>query len=655
MKYAEIEWQGEQAFSKSFGDIFFSRLGGLEESQHVFLALNDLAERFKKAGNFQIGELGLGTGLNFLLSWKLFEEVSPASARLHFISTEISPLRSSDMRHALSLWPEIVPFSEKLIAVLPLPIEGQHRISFSGGRVSLTLLYGDARDTLKNLELYGNKFDCWFLDGFSPQKNPQMWEAGLLETVTALTSLDGTLSTYSCAGFIKRALESSGWQVEKVPGFAQKRESLKGKLIKENNLPGQLKKPAPWFSLNKAQRPQARSAIIIGGGLAGCWSAYCLARKGIKVTLIEKDAKLAMQASGNPAGLAVPYLALDRNARQRFYASAFDYCRRELAALEAGGVNFNRKSCGVLHKLSRDRLETLVSRFEKLSIPDELAQAHSAEAIYYPNAGVLSPEILCQSLPLQFPELINIQLQTEALTLGYSENIWKVKNGEQVLAAADAVVMASSYEATGFPQTSWLPLTKIRGELIIVEDKNPARKLEHAMTGSGYLIALSENRFLAGASYDQEFLDPLPSSEIQAKLLEDSRDEFSVFSNKAGILSSRVAFRASTYDRLPYVGAVPELGTVLESYKEYKKGFPAESFPECSYLPGLYVNLGHGSRGVVSAPLCAEIVASMIAGEPLPIEKDLLPALLPMRWIMRELGRGGSKGLDRPRPRRALG
>ena len=643
MQYAEIEWQNDQAESKQFGDIFFSRLGGLEESRHIFIALNNLDKRFQESEDFRIAELGFGTGLNFLLAWKLWIERAPKNTKLHYVSTELFPMRAEDMRHALALWPEIVPFSEELISNLPLAIEGVHRIHFAQGRVSLTLLYGDAQDTLSKLEILNNKFDCWFLDGFSPQKNPLMWEQSLIRSISSLTKQGGTFATYSVAGFLRRALIESGWQIEKVAGFAHKREALKGTLTTLKTETS-FKPQAPWFSLKKIENKKSRSAIVIGGGLAGCWSAYCLAREGIEVTLIERESKLASQASGNHAALSVPYLSLEKNARQRFYISAFDYNRRELDYIEKIGAYFERNVSGAIHQLPKARISSLVSRFESLSIPAEIARQHSDEALFYSKAGSLRPEILCRALTALFPDLITLKLETEALSLSPDENKWELVS-ENLKIKADVAVIANSYDALQFSQTNWMPLTKVRGELVLVEDKKPKRYLQNALCGNSYVIPLSEKDFLIGASYNQVFLDPAPCHEIQSKLFEQSQSEFAVFSEHAKIISSRVAFRASTYDRMPYVGPVPDISRCLESYKDYKKGFPPESFADCDYLPGLYVNLGHGSRGVVSTPLCAEIVSSFVSNSPLPIENDLLPFLLPMRWVIRELAR--SKELRR--------
>lgn len=638
MKHAKIKWENDHAISEIFGDIYFSRLGGLEESKYVFLELNQLEERFKTIEKFSIAELGFGTGLNFILTCKLFLEKAPKFAKLNFVSTELYPMSAKDMRHALALWPEILPYSEELIAALPLLLEGQHRIYFAEGRISLTLLYGEASETLSQLEVVKHKFDCWFLDGFSPQKNPEMWTDKIIEQITRLTKLGGTFSTYSVAGFLRRALEDRGWQIEKTPGFAKKKQSLKGRLIREEGLPSNT---PPWFSLKQIQQKKVKTAVVIGAGLAGCWSAYCLARKGINVTLIERESKLASKASGNLAGLAIPYLSLDKDTRHRFYLAAFDFCRREIDFLEKQSNSFDRKLCGVSHKLPIDRAQAFASRFEELSIPEELARLESENSIFYSKAFVLNPGLLCEILSQSFLEKISIRLNQEALSLSYFEDSWKLSSrNSEVQIAADMVVIANSYDALQFSQSSWMPLTKVRGEIIYVDDTKSRYPLSSALCGSSYLIPVTESKFLAGASYNQVFLDPSSSPEIQAKLFKQAQDEFEIFSDDAKIISSRVAFRASTYDRLPYVGPVPDLSFCLEKYKDYKKGFSLDKFEDCKYLPGLFVNLGHGSRGIVSAPLCAELIASMAASEPLPLEREVLPSLLPMRWIIRELARG---------------
>ena len=181
-KHAQLEWHENQPYSSEFGDIYFSSDSGLDETQYVFLAHNQLKTRWGnlKEDHFTIAETGFGTGLNFLCTWKLWRETAPPCARLHFISTEKCPLNIDDLQKALSLWTTLSEFSDALINQYQLVSKAWHRLMFDDGRVILTLLIGDANASLPKFK---GAVDAWFLDGFSPAKNPGMWQNSLFEEV----------------------------------------------------------------------------------------------------------------------------------------------------------------------------------------------------------------------------------------------------------------------------------------------------------------------------------------------------------------------------------------------------------------------------------------------------------------------------------------
>jgi len=223
---AQLDWRDGQPYSRLFGDIYFSRDSGLEETRHVFLRHNRLQERWQALGDaamFTVAETGFGTGLNFLCAWQLWREVAAPNARLHFVSTEKHPLTQEELAQTLALWPELAELAGHLLAQYRAP----GPMLFNDGQVALTLLLGDARETLAQLP---GKVDAWFLDGFAPAKNPELWQPDLFQTMAGLSAPGATFATYTCAGAVKRGLAAVGFQVEKVPGFGSKREMLRGAL-----------------------------------------------------------------------------------------------------------------------------------------------------------------------------------------------------------------------------------------------------------------------------------------------------------------------------------------------------------------------------------------------------------------------------------------
>jgi tRNA U34 5-methylaminomethyl-2-thiouridine-forming methyltransferase MnmC len=222
-KALALEWiDGDMPFSPEFGDHFYCREDGRAECGHVFLAGNGLPERWKAGGAFVIGELGFGTGLNFCETWRVWKQA--ASGALHFISFELHPMERASIDKALSRWPEIEPEKQALVAAWPDERRGAVRLQLAED-VTLTVVCGDA---YTNLSAGPETFDAWYLDGFAPSRNPAMWSADVLKAVYDHTVPGGTFATYAAAGFVRRNLVAAGFEVERRPGFAGKREMLCG-------------------------------------------------------------------------------------------------------------------------------------------------------------------------------------------------------------------------------------------------------------------------------------------------------------------------------------------------------------------------------------------------------------------------------------------
>lgn len=210
---AEIDWKGGVPIARRFDDPYYSLDNGLEETRHVFLAGNDLPVRF--SGDFGIAELGFGTGLNFLVTWAAWEAAG-RPGRLRFTSFEAFPMPHDAMAQALAPFTELAPYSDILLTGWKA---GAGPTELAAG-ITLHVIQGDARATVP---AWDGHADAWYLDGFSPAKNPELWEPALIRAVGAHTRPDGTAATYSAAGHIRRALEDAGFSVSRTTGYGRKR------------------------------------------------------------------------------------------------------------------------------------------------------------------------------------------------------------------------------------------------------------------------------------------------------------------------------------------------------------------------------------------------------------------------------------------------
>lgn len=222
---AHLEWTDQGLpLSTQFDDLYFSRDSGIEESRYVFLQHNNLAERFAKASHVTIGETGFGTGLNFLCAWQLRDQLQ-SNCALRFISVEKYPLTLADLTRALALWPELKVYARQLLRHYPKHLIGWHKIEIAEAKVELLIYFGEA---LQGFQETDTKVDAWFLDGFAPAKNPQMWTPQLFKQIARLSYPGTRFATFTAAGAVRQGLADAGFSVQKVKGFGRKRHMLTG-------------------------------------------------------------------------------------------------------------------------------------------------------------------------------------------------------------------------------------------------------------------------------------------------------------------------------------------------------------------------------------------------------------------------------------------
>jgi tRNA 5-methylaminomethyl-2-thiouridine biosynthesis bifunctional protein len=627
-----LEWRDGQPHSAIFGDIYFSRESGIAETRHVFLQHNRLAARWAelKQPLFTMAETGFGTGLNFLCAWQLWNACAPRNARLHFVSTEKFPLSHVDLARALSLWPELAELSTQLMAQYADLTPGWRRMEFDQGRIILTLLIGDARETLP--QLYAS-VDAWFLDGFAPARNPEMWQPELFLQMARLAAPGCSFATFTSAGNVRRGLEAAGFKVARVAGFGTKRAMLYGEYAGET-IP--------------ATKPAPTSAIVIGGGIAGTSTAYSLARRGWQVTLIERHADLAQEASGNPQGVLYPRLSGHDIPLSRVALLGYMHTLSLLRQLLEKGQDWD--NCGLL-QLGFDARER--KRCEEVAaclLPTELVRAVDAvEAsqlsgvallhggLWFHDGGWVHPPALCRALAVH--PGITIRTAVHALRLEQTAQGWQVLDDSGQLGEAPVVVLCGANDITQFSQTRHLPLAPVRGQITLVPATSTSSKLKSVICTEGYISPARSGTHCVGATFspDDAALELRTADHAQnlAMLRHLSPELLQALGDpEAGQLNGRVALRCVTPDYLPMAGALLDAGLLEERYSIGSR-LPAQHLP---WLDGLFVNSGHGSKGLLTAPLCAEIIAATLAGEPLPVDAPLARALDPNRFLLRQRG-----------------
>ncbi|KIF58384.1 bifunctional tRNA (5-methylaminomethyl-2-thiouridine)(34)-methyltransferase MnmD/FAD-dependent 5-carboxymethylaminomethyl-2-thiouridine(34) oxidoreductase MnmC [Pseudomonas fluorescens] len=654
LPHAQLDWDDQgRPRSRVFDDVYFSDQSGLDETRYVFLEQNRLAERFAAlpaGGRLVIGETGFGTGLNFLCAWQLFEQHAVAGARLHFVSVEKFPLSPADLQRALALWPELKPFSDQLLKHYVAVHQGFQRIVLDNGRVTLTLLIGDALEQLPQLD---GQIDAWFLDGFAPAKNPEMWTAELFAELARLAAPGSTISTFTSTGWVRRLLNAAGFKMKRTPGIGHKWEILRGEFL---GWPQDVPLPAaekPWFA-----RPTPltgdRRALVIGAGLAGCATAASLAARGWQVSLLERHDAVAQEASGNPQGVLYLKLSAHGTALSQLIVSGFGYTRRVLETLQRGT---DWDDCGVLqlafNEKERERQAQLAAAFPEdllqwLDQPEAQARAGIGLAhggLYYPEGGWVHPPALCQAQSTQ-PGVTLLPHQ-EAVELRKIDDQWQAFDGERLIATAPAVVLAGAADIKRFPQSADLPLKRIRGQITRLAQTTQSQALSTVVCAEGYVAPARMREHTLGASFDFNSDDLTPTTAEHlgnlAMLEEISTDlvaRLHVSELDAESLQGRAAFRCTSPDYLPIVGPLADREAFTEAYRALSKD--ARQVPDiaCPWLDGLYVNSGHGSRGLITAPLSGELLAAWLDNEPLPLPRPVAEACHPNRFALRWLIRG---------------
>jgi len=639
-----VEWLDDASaagtpYSPRFQDRYRSELGGLEQAKDVFLAGCGLPAAWALRAQWCVLETGFGLGLNFLVTWLTWKQDPLRPRMLHFVSTEAYPASAEDIWRGASEHPSLLPLAAQLKAELYGLLPGVHRFAFEDGHVLLTLCIGDAKVMLRQQHFAANSV---FLDGFSPQRNPDIWDVNTCKAVARCCNRGARIAAWTVSRQVRKALAEAGFVVKKTLGIHPKRDNLQGVY----NPAWEPKRPA--LAADNSLPRDASTCIVVGGGLSGAAAAASLARRGWQVLVLDMADAPASGASALPAGLLAPHFSPDDSPLSRLCRSGVRLTLQQAALLLRPGEDW--QLTGALQRRSaKDDLKTadevLVPAapalqhpkgwigFEEAAAdwvaaatPDELTWAGfpaSAQALHFSRAGWIKPAAL-----------VNAWMKTPGITwrghskvarLASAPQGWQALDERgQILAEAPLVVVANAFDSARLTAgLVALPLQAIRGQVSWGLHRRSAENLAQSLpplplNGSGSLIPAvpldAGLAWLIGATYERDVATPRVT-------LHDHQENFrrlqalhvaTAAQLAEGFAAGRVdgwsGVRCATPTRMPFLGRI------------------------ASNAAGeVWVSTGMGSRGLTLAGVCAELLAAQLHGEPLPVELSLANALKPLR------------------------
>ncbi|MEM9054306.1 MAG: FAD-dependent 5-carboxymethylaminomethyl-2-thiouridine(34) oxidoreductase MnmC [Pseudomonadota bacterium] len=598
----DLKWKEDGTpVDERVGDVYYSVEDGLAESRAVFLAGCGLPEAWQGRANFTIGELGFGTGLNFLATWQRWRAMREEAAWLHFVSFEGFPLDREDAERALKPWPELSELAQKLCEKWPVRAKGVRQIIWPEECLTLTLHIGLIEETLPQSRF---KADAWFLDGFSPAKNEAMCSEALWPLMAERSNPGARAATFTVAGAVRRGLTQAGFSVEKKPGHGRKRERLEAVFGNSS------------LTIDKPAIPRI---AVIGAGISGACLAYALTQRGADVTLFDQADGLGQGTSGNPLALVMPRLDAADTVQARLLIDAY---------LSAQTFYSGCPGVEPTETVHRPRDEKEAARFQKVLADPPLGleqlEALQGGGVLHKASMILRPSQLLPALL----DGIQIQWGREAVVDMPGRSV----NGE----VFDVVILAS-----GWHMAADLPELHLAGRLGQVEWLQGEVEAPQSALAAGHYALASRRTRLWGATFEDHNGDPPKTS----KAAQDEnrfalealnpywRQEVRRFESH-----SRAGIRATTADRLPLIGGFPNSAALAADRQRLeRRQWQIDPTEYCTL--GVYIAGGYGSRGFTWAPWAAALLTAQIFENPIPARQDALQAVAPNRQVLRHLKR----------------
>ena len=616
-------------YSERFQDIYFNK-DGIQESQYVFIEGNQLQERFSLPKDFAICELGFGTGLNFLLTSKIFLEKNQ-NHTLYYYSIEKYPLKLAEIQKALHHFSEISSQLKDLIDLFKkiyYPLEGFSTV-YLHPRIRLTLMIGDVVDMLRLIP-DNTKFDAWYLDGFAPSKNPEMWREEVYQEMARLSYNQTTFATFSCAGIVKRGLVKNGFVIQKRKGYKNKKEMLWG-----------------YFHSNEQKKPpKIESVGIIGAGISGITTAILLLKRGYKVFLFEKNADFLQGSSGIDIASVMPYISTVKNDLSDFTLKSYNYLLSFLLRFFSNDFCKIYKNLLILKK--QQYLEKLPFFVERYRIPSFCIRKYQNCFINRRSGIIDTKELLNQFKILlnEYSDSFYFYPNTEIIdVLSNKEKIF-LQDQKNSVYKVDALVFCNSYNLEKFSLLSYIDYQKVRGQFISFNKKFIKSFIKKNIIADISLFALKERIYL-GSSFEYYLFSQNRENVSDQYILQKLEQNFpTIFGEIAQNnphydftipTEAFVGFRCQSKDYLPVVGRLTHWETFIQNLKSLNPNkryyYRDILIPEYN---NIFIHSCHGTRGYTTSFLSSEIIASMIHQDPLPIEVSLLHSLSSARFVFRK-------------------
>jgi len=662
-------------YSEQFNDIYFDSKSGYQQSEDIFIHGNNINNRLNQVNDtFVIAETGFGTGLNFLLTLQSYQTLqmnhpNADIAKLNFISVEKFPLSKAQLEQSLKPLTQLASLSDLLLSQYPR-LESDEQLeeinaSFFNGKVTLKIIIGDAAKGLSTIKVnHTGLVDAWYLDGFSPAKNPAMWSEELFNEIGRLSKAQASVATFTVAGFVKRHLQRIGFRVEKKSYQGDRGQILTG-VFQQN----------PKTNKGYQTRPnivKPQHVSIIGGGIASACAAYALTKQGIKVTLYCKDSALAQGASSNAIGALYPLLHQQKDDISLFYQQAFWRAKALYTELTQQGFDFHHAWCGLLEIAYKEAIEKRQDKFAEIgSWPKDLIHKVSAEqaskianikvnhsALFMPNAGWIAPQSLVKQMIKAAKATGRLTICTDVLvskieqvhpveSQNQKEKVhWRLQTNQGDF-EANVLVVCGGAEIIDIDLIKQLPFTSVQGQITSMKTNKNIKPLSTVICHKGYLTptctsSQHQDIHCIGATFKKDCKSTIATQEddqFNLTMLENCLPDLAkeVKWTEKDISTSKARLRCMTPDHIPIVGAMPDIQKHIEIYPHLAKDKNWKYNEPAPVLKNLYLMMGFGARGLCSAPLAADILAADLCGTPYPVDNEMLFNLSPNRFVIRDI------------------